>query len=99
MLVCVFLCIFAHETAGAARTRLSLRPLLIERGQTDATLGRIAPRECGRASYCCLTIESEIHAASRRSGERFARCPCQDGENSDLILMLSLIHISEPTRL
>src|ERR1700676_438660 len=30
MLVCVFLCAFAHETAGAARTRLSLRPLLPE---------------------------------------------------------------------
>jgi len=30
MLVCVFLCNFAHETAGAARTRLSLRPLVIE---------------------------------------------------------------------
>src|ERR1700730_461589 len=30
MLVCVFLRAFAHETAGAARTRLSLRPLLPE---------------------------------------------------------------------
>jgi hypothetical protein len=28
--VCVFLFPFARETAGAARTRLSLRPLLIE---------------------------------------------------------------------
>jgi hypothetical protein len=28
MLVCVFLSTFAHETAGAARTRSSLRPLL-----------------------------------------------------------------------
>jgi hypothetical protein len=32
MLVCVFLCIFAHETAGAARTRLSLRPLVHSEG-------------------------------------------------------------------
>src|SRR5271156_3514506 len=32
MLVCVFcLCIVAHETAGAARTRSSLRPLLLGR--------------------------------------------------------------------
>src|ERR1700738_4879666 len=30
MLVCVFLCMFAHETAGAARTRSSLRPLFSE---------------------------------------------------------------------
>src|SRR5882724_4116084 len=32
MLVCVFLCLFAHETAGAARTRLSLRPLVVIEG-------------------------------------------------------------------
>ena len=30
MLVCVFLHSFAHETAGAARIRLSLRPLIGE---------------------------------------------------------------------
>src|SRR5450755_1439176 len=30
MLVCVFLHNFAHETAGAARIRLSLRPLFLE---------------------------------------------------------------------
>jgi len=32
MLVCVFLYTIAREAAGAARTRLSLRPLLIEGG-------------------------------------------------------------------
>ena len=46
MLVCVFLCNFAHETAGAARTRLSLRPLAIEGGKSTQKLGCIAPREC-----------------------------------------------------
>jgi hypothetical protein len=30
MLVCVFLSVFARETAGAARTRSSLRPLTEE---------------------------------------------------------------------
>jgi hypothetical protein len=39
MLVCVFLCSFAHETAGAARTRLSLRPLLSEGGNKQQTSG------------------------------------------------------------
>jgi hypothetical protein len=39
------LCILAHETAGAARTRLSLRPL--QRVESDARLGRIVPRERG----------------------------------------------------
>ena len=55
-----FLCAFAHETAGAARTRLSLRPLLHERAKDDAKLGRIAPRECGRVSASLFDIESEI---------------------------------------
>jgi hypothetical protein len=40
---------FAHETAGAARIRHSLLPLLFE-GRRHANLGRIPPRECGRTS-------------------------------------------------
>jgi hypothetical protein len=43
--VCVLLSVFARETAGAARTRLSLRPLLSRRVKDDANLGRIAPRD------------------------------------------------------
>jgi hypothetical protein len=39
---------FAHETAGAARTRHSLRPLLFGR-RIHARLGRIAPRDCETA--------------------------------------------------
>jgi len=37
---------FAHETAGAARTRLSLRPLIQEGQGSTANLGRTAPRDC-----------------------------------------------------
>jgi hypothetical protein len=40
----------AHETAGAARTRHSLRPLLRERDNEFAKLGRNAPRERKAAS-------------------------------------------------
>jgi hypothetical protein len=36
---------FAHETAGAARIRLSLRPLQCKSGEISENLGRIAPRE------------------------------------------------------
>src|ERR1700730_3503428 len=43
MLVCVFSHSFAHETAGAARTRQSLLPLMSRVRSTK--LGRIAPRE------------------------------------------------------
>src|SRR5258708_11035420 len=45
MLVCVFLCTVAHETAGAACTRCSLRPLIGEGGNLTANLGRNAPRD------------------------------------------------------
>src|ERR1700730_1947396 len=41
MLVCVFLCTVAHETAGAACTRCSLRPLIGEGGNLTATSGEM----------------------------------------------------------
>ena len=50
MLVCALSCAPAHETAGAARTRLSLRPLVSRGREIDAKLGRIAPREGGPVS-------------------------------------------------
>ena len=68
---------FAHETAGAARTRSSLRPLVFQRVAIDAKLGRIAPRECGRISARCLTIEFETHPTSSRTSER-KRTPIRD---------------------
>jgi|ERR1700680_1511337 hypothetical protein len=60
MLVCVLLCVFARETAGAACTRLSLRPLPSE-GQKFAQTSDASRRE-NAASYPlgCLKIESEI---------------------------------------
>jgi len=39
-----FLCSFAHETAGAARTRLSLRPLCF-RGQQSTQSSGASRRE------------------------------------------------------
>ena len=43
---CAFLLVhFAHETAGAACTRSSLRPLLGGQGSLIANLGRNAPRD------------------------------------------------------
>jgi hypothetical protein len=42
----------AHETAGAARTRSSLRPLTIEGEEYPAKLGRIASREREHTSSC-----------------------------------------------
>src|SRR5258707_9019788 len=50
MLVCVFYLHVARETAGAARTRLSLRPRLARRVKDDAILGRVAPRDRGSVS-------------------------------------------------
>ena len=42
----LFIYDFAHGTAGAARIRHSLRPLIGEGGKFLAKLGRIVPREC-----------------------------------------------------
>src|ERR1700737_961579 len=41
---------FARETAGVARTRLSLRPLFSKRVKSHAQLGRTTPRERERIS-------------------------------------------------
>src|ERR1700726_3795086 len=46
MLVCVFFVQLAHETAGAACTRCSLRPLFGGARKFLAKLGRNARREC-----------------------------------------------------
>jgi hypothetical protein len=45
MLVCVFLHHLARETAGAARTRSSLRPLISESGTLMANLARNTRRD------------------------------------------------------
>jgi len=62
MLVCVCFVHFAHETAGAARTRSSLRPLTFWEGQRNAKLGRNTPRECGLASS--TTVMPRVGGAS-----------------------------------
>src|SRR3954447_24694394 len=41
-----FVASIAHETAGAARTRSSLRPLISEGKDFFQNFGRTAPREC-----------------------------------------------------
>src|ERR1700680_3844544 len=61
MLVCVSSHNFAHETAGAARTRHSLLPLIIEGQIVHGNLGQTMPREGGRVFY------------HRHSGARAAR--------------------------
>src|SRR5664280_1035500 len=70
MLVCVFLCIVAHETAGAARTRLSLRPLVVPEGghRRKARAHRAAAM---RTRICCLKIESKL--PQRHCEERLRR--------------------------
>ena len=50
MLVCALFVHIAHETAGAARTRSSLRPLFGEGGKLFAKLGQNVPRDREHAS-------------------------------------------------
>ena len=56
---CAHSTISAHGTAGATRTRSSLRLFLIQGAATDANPGRIAPRERGCIPSRCLTIKDE----------------------------------------
>src|SRR5438105_2268696 len=67
----------ARETAGAASTRSSLRPLISKRANEDASLGRSAPRE-GTNSFSRHCERSEaIHlAAQRKNG--LLRCARND---------------------
>src|SRR5215216_7194663 len=59
-----FLCTLAHETAGAARIRHSLRPLNW-RGRNDLqNFGRIAPREC-ELTLCCRFVR---HSSTSEGG-------------------------------
>jgi hypothetical protein len=59
---CAFFCACLHT-----RPRVQRAPgfpcalLFLSRVAIDAKLGRIAPRECGRTSSRCMTMELEIH--------------------------------------
>src|SRR5258708_39305752 len=57
MLVCVVLCMFAHETAGAARTRRSLRPLISEGGSEQQNSGELS-REI--AELCLRRFAADV---------------------------------------
>ena len=50
---------FAHETAGAARTRYSLRPLIGGSRKFLTNLGHIRPRECEVVSAVIARSESD----------------------------------------
>jgi hypothetical protein len=55
----------AHETAGAARTRSSLRPLFFKGANEDANLGRIAPRDRDRIFNRHCERSEAIHRAAQ----------------------------------
>src|SRR3954463_9765735 len=69
MLMRALLVHIAHETAGAARTRSSLRPLFTEGGKFLAKLGRNASRDCGGVFWMMPThTRSSFRDAPLRAG-------------------------------
>jgi universal stress protein E len=58
MLVCVSFCALAHEIAGAACTRLSLRPLLLMRAEVMQSSGALRRENADAHHLAVLTIES-----------------------------------------
>src|SRR5260370_6184346 len=93
MLVCVSSHNFAHETAGAARTRLSLRPLLFGAAFL-ASLGRIAPRGRGVVS---TTMATSLRGAKRRRQSILSLCGPMDCFAS-LAMTVSDLHVPAVSR-
>src|SRR6478752_5380058 len=77
MLMCALFLPIAHETAGAARIRHSLRPLFGEGERFFPQLGRSAPRE--RKSISAV-IASEAKQSMSRHNDRWIassqKLPC-----------------------
>src|ERR1700688_1373380 len=69
MLVSAFFVHHARETAGAARTRSSLRPLTSRAKVSNKNFGRIAPREQERMSHNVIARS----VATRQSSHPFCR--------------------------
>src|SRR5258708_25259387 len=61
---CLMHC-FARETAGAARTRSSLRPLIFRGARLSANFGRTASRKCEVVSSRHCERSEAIHGATR----------------------------------
>src|ERR1700712_3538969 len=109
MLVCVSLPNLARETAGAARTRLSLRPLTGKDANETANPGRNAPREREgvisgtylapkrgevKSSGRCLTFES---AAIRLTQAPLLRRPRERADPS--VSAIALIAYAAASRM
>jgi len=59
-------CAFCAHDRGCNRHPAFPAPSVLQEGESDASLGRIAPRECGRISCRCLKFESmDIRAHAR----------------------------------
>ena len=69
MLVCAFLHNFAHETAGAARTRLSLRPLFDEGVKKQQTSDATRRGNCMHVQE--IVIASGAKQSMPRHGDRW----------------------------
>ena len=87
-----FLALCAHETAGAARTRSSLRPLT-SRAERSSKLGRFAPRDRERVFGRHCERSEAIHLATRRKNG-LLRCARNDGIGDGMLGCLK----SEPAR-
>ena len=88
MLVGVFVCAIAHETAGAACIRLSLRPLFGGSWEFLANLGLIRPRD--RDAVSAVIARSTLVRRSQPSGEggcddRVRRSSTSEGGSNPLL--------------
>src|SRR6185369_7705754 len=90
MLMCALFLPIAHETAGAARIRHSLRPLFWEGVRIPAKLGRIASRERE-------TISTVIASEAKQSIS--LRCARNDGGDGIAIHWLAMTRRDRASRI
>src|SRR5665647_1415882 len=72
MLVCFFSCTFAHETAGAARTRSSLRPLISDGVKFTENLAQIMRRDREAVFANKMSIATHSSCPDRSAKRVFA---------------------------
>ena len=70
-------------TAGAIGTRLSPRPCFSRGRETDASLGRTAPRGCGRICARCLDLNTPPLSSFSPCGRRWREAPDEGSLSAD----------------
>ena len=79
---CGLLVRFCAHDRGCNRRPAFPAPSFLEEGETDANLGRIAPRECGRM-FACLELNAQPLSSFSPCGRRWREAPDEGSPSAD----------------